>query len=113
MLHWLPHTVLSLVMPPAAALLLYSSQYVGAWERAGAEPLLTCLQHDGYLEWILCWGVWMARLGLPLGQRSIGGVVYLDGGFSWPAIPAGSVGEDIGRVATLTGALPVIAGNAL
>lgn len=60
------------------------------------------------MQWALCWGVWMARLGLPLGQRSIGGVVYLDGEVTWPAVPEGGMGEDIARVATLTGALPNI-----
>jgi hypothetical protein len=59
-----------------AAVMEYAVLYTGFRRRVGIDPHILCLSARSYWHYCGCFWSWMARMGLPLGARSIGGIVF-------------------------------------
>lgn len=66
-----------------AALLEYSMLYTGFRGRNRFDPNVHCLDALSYWQFWACYHTWMAKMGLPFGRRSIGGIVMLPGPFEF------------------------------
>lgn len=80
-----------------AALLQYAAAATGFPQQFGFNPVDVCTRLSGYNQWQACWWVWMNRMGLPFGNRSVGGIVYFT-----PASPSFTFGGTLNQSTSTT-----------